>query len=311
MLPKNAVRKLVVGLYLAASMLVVHTKHAYAESPLLQAPLAEYIHVPGGRLVHQSCVQYFPAKPGVQAKIDAVNNNFLENGSVVAHLGPCAYEERHVEASINGWLQSVIQNHTSGGGYGFLENTVTVPGLLPCYPNCSNAVDFFWNGLQSSFNNQPLIQPVLQWGIASPSNGNFGSDTSWGMASWYCNGSCVAYGYQKVSPGAQINLVAELDYAPTGEWAIGWSEPNSPYENGEILETFGAGSSFTSADIAIAEVYNINYCNQMPGAVVFQYTTMYDASDNPISFLPTVTPASCSCGCGIYAPNDTYIELTQ
>jgi len=300
---------------------------ASASTPTLVAPLSEYSHVPGGRMVHASCIHPIPSKPGVIPHID-LNDNIIENGTTVAHYDPCKYaaldssgapldSTAGTSPSINGWVQYGTQSYTdsSGNGWDELYQDIVVPSAPSCYPSCptgatNGIVDYFWNGLQPTStgggpgSGLPLIQPVLQWGEDYGSG--TGSNSSWVMQEWYCNvnGNCYPHGQITVNVGDTIFTEMYLENQWDGtdqEWEIYVYDYNTGTPSGVYVDT---PYYLHLADDAVLEAYHITNCNQMPSLVSFEYTTLYGGgpgSGTSVSFAPNVSQAYSGItpsGCG-------------
>jgi hypothetical protein len=192
------------------------------------APLSDYSYVPGGGMVHNSCIHPIANKHGVTPHID-LNDNVIENGTIVAHYDPCQYVPLDrsgvpidgsggFSPNINGWVQNAFQSYqdSSGNGWDEIYQYMKVPGFPSCYPSsCGTGwVDFFWNGLQpqnsgtGAGTGYPLIQPVLQYGQAG---GGTGSYSTWVMNEWYCNASTgLCYPHGQISVDVNDTIFTEM-----------------------------------------------------------------------------------------------------
>jgi hypothetical protein len=205
----------------------------------------DYIHVPGGMLMHKSCVYEIPNGSRLSPDLPVRNHD----GSAPAQFEPCkypAYRTREhgsphienstgVDPSTNGWIAST-QQFVPGGldSWRFIVAAVTVPPP----PFDPGATIFYFNGLSPQNSSFQILQPVLQWGFSAA-----GGWFNWEIASWECfyNGSgvCAHTPLTDVNVGDSIVMSVYLGSVSQGcafEWAPGGAFGGLAYECGNIWE---------------------------------------------------------------------------
>jgi hypothetical protein len=144
---------------------------------------SDWINVPGGYLMHKSCVHEVP--DGVV--VDVGSND------------PCKYPARRPNAQIY-----AIDTHWTPSGTlmtGF-NSTFICPGMPP---QAGGQINYFWPGFKSTAPTMglPVIQPVLQYGTGN----------NWVIRSWYVFGN---QGESQVSTPVPVSpgdsLYTYMDY---------------------------------------------------------------------------------------------------
>lgn len=269
---------------------------AVQNSAIVDAAHAGWVHVPGGHLMHPSCVHRVPSGASVDA-----NNDVYVKGKLYMHIDDCAYksvdtrkltvaprleESDHTPGiggsgprvpGLNGWVAS--SNAAISTFILSFENTGETGWTVPPAPTTPDdgQVIFFFNSVTPSDNGW-ILQPVLQFGVATGvtdvQGGSFG-DQSIGGAYWQLASWAVSAGGVNaiVSEPVTVNVGDDIygsgalfDYgssAGTGDWTI-YGIDNTT--GGESALTVSMGETFTNMQAGVLEVYGVNTCADLPNA---------------------------------------------
>lgn len=206
---------------------------------LLDAPDSEYRTIPGGRRVHQSCIQTLRIPSG--SNVDATTGTtYLPDGDVIPSLGPCQYVDH--TSQLRGpqqqptpgglpwemWSESLPNGYANGNYAGppavvcgssgpplwlnedcwpWINQTygvVHVP-IDPPFVTSTQYV-YIWNG-SSAFNGSALLQPVLTYTGKGTDCGDPGG--TWSVPFWYIDPNGVSHEYcglSGIAPGSYVRL---------------------------------------------------------------------------------------------------------
>ena len=176
----------------------------------LKGPIDEYEEVPGGRLLHQSCIHALPNG----ARVADDGDVFAATGEKIEHVAPCQYEPilkaaeaaapaagaQHVASRGNGNIEWIGGVPASSSWFDGVVSEVTVPST----PTNLNESLFFWSGLDNFSVNNQVLQPILSFGF-SPQTCSSGGD-QWEIEDYYVddNGNAYCWEQQMVHPGDTI-----------------------------------------------------------------------------------------------------------
>src|SRR5262249_25417780 len=99
----------------------------------------------------------------------------------------------------SGWIAYADWQNDSGNPVTSFSTTWTVP---PEPATKSGQTIFLFNGIDPVDPYQPILQPVLQWGVSAAGGGDF-----WSVANWYVLGN----GQALHTPLVQVNVGQSLE----------------------------------------------------------------------------------------------------
>jgi hypothetical protein len=209
---------------------------------------ANHVLVPGGRLVHRSCVHEVPS--GTDVSEDDGHFVFTFPNGTVARQPLCPSARATVSLGVGhgnawkAWAQFSLPGSTAVTS---LKNT----WIVPEDPTSKGAqILYYWNGIEDgdSAGGSGVLQPVLEWRQSS----------GWGIKSWYVGaGGTVTSNLVAVKPGDKI--IGTMDYDGKGWTCTGQAQDGSPatlkYSRSmtftfayEVLEAYYVGSSCSMYD---------------------------------------------------------------
>jgi hypothetical protein len=291
-------KRLVVDLVSCASMWgSIASAQVSAPQWSRTAPASEYVHVPGGHMVHQSCVHGINA-PGAHIRIDG-DDNITQDGNLIAHYDPCPYKEEGGSPNLTGWVTDEAQGYTIGGGWDEIAEYMTVPPNPSCSPSCNNTVQYYWNGVtpNTGCGGLPLLQPVLQYGVGFAQNGSIGSNYRWTMSTWYGSASGNYTWFTPFTPNAWDTILTEV-IAPNPTGAGYWSVTAIDETESEPISSYEVYLTIPMpwAELAVFEAQDGGFtsCSQLPYAFGTQVVQLWGGYNGgrPISFNPS--PSSCA-----------------
>lgn len=196
---------------------------------------------------------------------------------------------------------------------------MTAQWSVPANPSqVSNAVVFFFPGLEDINNTRSILQPVLGYNAYSDSNGN--ALHKWTIASWNCciAGNTSASDSITTYPGNVIygEMVANC---PVGQTCTHWNVTTTDLTNNAstVLNNSDTLDQEFNWVFGIAmEVYSITNCRQYPrdGSMHISDIKLYDVNDQPItptwgdSGSPSGLTPSCLYHVDASAPDTIYLS---
>ncbi len=270
---------------------------AHAAAPMSPASISDWVHVPGA-LIRPDCVHGIPNG----AKIED-NNDITLNRTVVGHFDACpesfipsrsVHGPSHGASSgsvpgTGGWVEGVEESPSlsSGQSISYLSASWTVPPP----PTTIGATIFLWDGLEPSGGSDGcsgsscgVMQPVLQWGVATggiPVGGSGtvpeGSNQHWVITSWDCtfNGNCYYSPPVQVSQGDLIvgTVYISGQSGNTLDWAVGtFDETSGGYTT---YATASTNVQWNWAYAPVLEEYGVTSCSQFPAATGYFAATAF------------------------------------
>jgi hypothetical protein len=256
--------------------------------PVNELP-TDYVHVPGGIVLHKSCVHEIPDG----AEVDADERVTLRGVQVAKHArcnykayrsgGPLAGSGAAGRAgpqppSTGGWVETSWANSTQAMFTHMDSGYFTVP------PNPSSnhgQLLYFFPSLE---NNDSIVQPVLQWGDSpAPGDGQMWKFTNWRVT---CTGVapnrvCTsAFGTLKSATAGDI-LYGSMDItaksASSQTWTVSATN-NTTITTATNTFTFATTGNFNSAQAGVLEAYNVADCHDFPnylsGSTYFSFPTL-------------------------------------
>jgi hypothetical protein len=227
-------------------------------------PESEYLPVPGGMLLHKSCIYEVPPNtvslgPFVYAK----------DGTFLSRFPPCEFLPRQPPPTVNGWVVDSIQ--TPSGQhlpwFTFIDSTWHVPNSPSL---CGFSTRYWFNGLFSTDStNNVIVQPVLQY---DP------TPCQWKLSNWvvYTNGPA----YHDAAFNPQVGDLIEgtvnklagscSDLGNNCLWNITFRDNTHPYSQTAL---FAAAGVMSRANAGTLEVYNVNFCSEFPSPGVTTFVT--------------------------------------
>jgi len=233
----------------------------------------DYFCVPGGMMMHKSCLHHVEAGSHIIDNDDGV----FVNGERVerCEYKPIYNEDLGIGSRISGsrslpadgWQTWTSYQHPNNSTFTTFNGNFTVPNAPSSFKR--NEIVYIFTGLQNdnwipnsgrafgSPQDFEIIQPVLQYGGASANGGG----EYWGVASWYVTvGSGAFWSTElKVNPGDSIYGVMEAKGPTT--WFI--NSVLASGQNSSITITRPRLSNNPWAYCTL-EVYNIAECINLP-----------------------------------------------
>jgi len=208
----------------------------------------DHVLVPGGRLVHRSCVHEVPSGTDVSEEGD--HFVFVYPNGTVATRALCLSERATVSLGVShgnawkAWAQFKLPGSTAVTS---LKNTWIVPEDPT---SKGDQILYYWNGIEDGdrTGGSGVLQPVLEWRQSS----------GWGIKSWYVGaGGTVTSNLVAVKPGDKI--IGTMDNDGKGWTCTGQAQDGSPavlkYSKPmtfafayEVLEAYSVGSSCSMYD---------------------------------------------------------------
>jgi len=258
----------------------------------------DFVLVPGGRLLHKSCVRHLPAGAMVQEHHDDGRTVVLTKEGETIRFPACAYEAIAVEkgfsrmdgqdsAQYDGYMQQASEYHHEG--FTEISGDWTVPGNPT---QQKNQVIYLWLGTDD-YEAGNVVQPVLQWGF----NGNFGGN-EWLFVSWF-----VTIGSANVGPQVTCSVGDDLfGIVSLNATAMQYNSTALNQDTGESSELMVATTRTKNEDLALVamEGYSLTSCAELPGGdgETFSLLTL---AENGQHVTPEWQPATYYHDCGVKA----------
>jgi len=220
---------------------------AVAATATILPPLEDdgYMPVPGGLMLHKSCVHEVP-------------DNFVVD--VSTPRAPCRFPARQNNAQI----YAMDTHFSQTTGMSSFNASFNVPGLPP--QRGSGQINYFWPGFKSTQPEMglPVLQPVLQYGTDSKGGGQY-----WCLRSWFVYGNI---GEAFVSPLVRINpndkISSYMDYLSSNQtWVIyGKNLASGQDTTLRITRAQVHNNDFKVAMLVLETIMPANQCGLLPGA---------------------------------------------
>jgi hypothetical protein len=258
----------------------------------------DYVPVPGGKLLHRSCVHELDESFGEILEIDDSVTVVYGNGSIFV-VPRCSYEtidtrigrnainKRDSETSENGWVAWAVADASAG------FTAFSAKWMVPERPedNNSPATVFYWNGLEPN-TRDAVIQPVLQWGKSAA-----GGSKEFAIASWWVNDAGKAIYTKPIQVSSGDMLVGNMTLLTNGSWVINAIDPTKKVE-GRLVFTSKTKVTYGQAYYCL-ESYNLNSCEDYPNPktkqLVFSGINI-NVGKSPVNakWAPSTQDAECS-----------------
>jgi hypothetical protein len=259
--------------------------------------LADYVFVPGGRLIHSSCVHELPEGATLSRNARGTPEATLADGKVLSHAtcafpafassdlsNVVAFSQKAVKPqppAWDGWVAFSEATPLTGAFMRPWFDAMLGKWIVPNKPTSTGALVYFFNSLQSD---SQIIQPVLQWG----SNGMTGASNKWVYASWWVyinsDGSWGAWHTpaNNATPGHEMGgFMRGRNCTASGrcDWQITTSDYTSgASQTANFTKDFSVGLGiFNRAEQGVLEAYRVTSCSRLPtnGSIDFYDTTVY------------------------------------
>jgi len=212
--------------------------------PAGSADDGDYMPVPGGLMLHKSCVHEVP-------------DGYVVDGSVPR--APCKFPARQPNAQI----YAIDTHFSSSANMQSFNASFNVPGLPPQLGG--GQINYFWPGFKSTEPTMglPVLQPVLQYGTDSKGGGQY-----WCVRSWFVYGNI---GEAFVSPLVRINandkISSYMDYISSNQTWIIYAKNLASGQDTTLRITRSQvhNTDFKVAMLVLETIMPANQCRLLPG----------------------------------------------
>jgi len=230
----------------------------------------EWVRVPGGSLIHKSCIYS------------------VESGFVVDKITPCPYraqltvpEDQLYNMDVHYTPSSELMTH--------MNASFTAP-TLPAQDD--GQVVYFWPGFKSDQPTMglPVLQPVLQYGTDCCGGGNY-----WCVRSWFVYGNAgIAYQSAEcpVSPGDKVNSWMSFD-STSQMWTINAYNTNTMQNTTLFISYSGVvNTDFHVAMLVLETIMDESQCVDLPASNSITFTGV-SVNGNKIKWTDRITDSTC------------------
>jgi len=230
---------------------------------LLGAVLAippNFVPVPGGRLLHSSCVHELDeAGAHIHEGDDGVILVTSANGTRQV-IPPCEHAPIQARTLLpatpdweeNGWIAWALAENTAG--FTSFTSKWAVPSVPP--KKVGTEVIFWWNGLEPQ-DRSTVIQPVLQWGQAADGSGKY-----YAIASWWVNDAGQALYSKPIKVKPSDAILGTVSLMSNGSYTIAIQDSTSK-QTGTLIYTAKKKVTYQRGYYCL-ESYQLSACNQYP-----------------------------------------------
>jgi len=211
----------------------------------LTAPPEGYVHVPGGLMLHKSCVHEVPDGFALDETVQVEKCKFP------------AWQASNLQ------IYAIDCHYTLPSGIMTTMNTTwTVPGVPP---DNQGQVVYFWPGFKSTVPEMgyPVLQPVLQFGTDSEGGGAY-----WCLRSWFVWGNQgVAFVSRLIRVATGDKLLGGMSFdASTKNWQV-WGKNTQTGEDTTltIARSRAGNTDFKVSMLVLETITEEGQCNQLPG----------------------------------------------
>jgi len=206
-----------------------------------------YVHVPGGKMLHKSCVHEVADGVTVDAQFQSA----------------CKYPAKIQNAQVY-----AIDTHFTGAAGKLMASfnaSFNVPGLPPTHQG--GQVNYFWPGFKSTDPTMglPVLQPVLQYGTDSEGGGAY-----WCLRSWFVYGNigeAFVSPLVRVAPNDILTSYMQYDNA-SSTWIIYGKNTNGGQDTTlKIARAKVHNTDFKVAMLVLETILPPNNCKLLPGPV--------------------------------------------
>jgi hypothetical protein len=232
-----------------------------------------YMIVPGGMMLHKSCVHQVP-------------NGFLVDENFDR---PCPYPAK---LAPNDQIYAIDVHYTKPSGIvNNMNASFTTPGL-PTQRNRGQVV-YFWPGFKSTVPTMgyPVLQPVLQYGTDSEGGGDYWCVRSWFV--WGQQGQAVVSPEVAVSPSDLLTSYMVYNTA-TQQWAVSATNTKTGKPTTLNISKQKAGNTdYKVAMLVLETIMPPNQCGQFPGAPAVVTFTDVKLDGAPVDWTERVPRTDC------------------
>jgi hypothetical protein len=227
-------------------------------------PQNEWVRVPGGHLIHKSCVYK------------------VKSGEVIRDITPCPH--RAVPAAPEDQIYNMDVHYTPSSE---LMKTMNATWSCPTDPQQDDGQTlYFWPGFKSDSPTMglPVLQPVLQF------------QSGWGLASWFVYGNeGIAYESDLLNVNAGDKMLGTMAYDDGQQmWTINGINLNSQ-QNTTLYVSYSTvlNTDFHVAMLVLETIMDQTVCADLPAS---NDITFSDVSVNGHSVQWTDRIGDDSCG---------------
>lgn len=286
----------------------------------IQAAHPGWVQVPG-QFIRPDCVHEIPNGARVEVKDGKVTGDVTLNGQFIAHYDACPeapVSTRHAAGAgmapsgnkkgqypgWNGWVED-SQEYLSWLGSGDNIDYESGEWYVPSNPSMNGGLIYLFNGIAPTAQDW-ILQPVLQYGTGYAGGGNY-----WTIASWMVNNSGYVFHSPLVGVNAGDRLWGFTEQTGQSGGTSYWETKANDLNTGanSWITAWTSGLHWTVAYEGVLEVYNVNYCAQLPASGYAYF--FYNYVDHGFPSYYGVSPAfsgnvfKSGCGDSVYV-NDTY-----
>jgi len=230
----------------------------------------EWVRVPGGSLIHKSCL--YP----------------VENGFVVDKITPCPYRAQLTVPEDQ--LYNMDVHYMPSSELMMNMNASFTAPQLPAQDD--GQVVYFWPGFKSDQPTMglPVLQPVLQYGTDCCGGGNY-----WCVRSWFVYGNQgIAYYSPEcpVSPGDKVNSWMSYD-ATAQMWTINAYNTKTMQNTTLFISHAGVvNTDFHVAMLVLESIMDQSQCVDLPASNAITFTGV-SVNGKKITWTDRITDSSC------------------